>query len=68
MAWIKKIPDEEWGEDLQPLKPKATDPKTGNVDNIIGVHSLDPGSMAAHLGLYQQAMRRTRTLPKSIVR
>ena len=64
MAWIKKLPDDECGDDLQPFKAAATDPKTGIVDNIIGVHSLDAGSMAAHLGLYRQAMRGTTTLPK----
>ncbi len=64
MAWIKTIPDDEWDGKLQPMKAAASDPKTGNVDNIIAVHSLDAGSMSAHLGLYQQAMRGTATLPK----
>ena len=39
-------------------------PATDKVDNIMAVHSLDPGSLKAHLALYKQAMRGTESLPK----
>ncbi len=64
MAWIKTVPPSEWDGKLEPLKAGVTDPDTGDVDNIISVHSLDAGSMQAHLGLYMQAMKGTDTLPK----
>ena len=64
MTWIETINDEHWDGRLSELRPKVTDPETGQVDNIMAVHSLDPGSMNAHVVLYQQAMRGTVTLPK----
>lgn len=64
MTWIKTIDESEWDEELTSLRPKITDPTTGVVDNIMSVHSLDVGSLQAHLALYAQAMRGTKTLPK----
>ena len=64
MTWIETIDEDQWDDQLSELRPKVTDPVTGVVDNIMAVHSLDPGSMKAHLALYQQAMRGTKSLPK----
>lgn len=64
MAWIETIEDTEWEGDLNDLKRVVTDPQSGQVDNIMSIHSLDPGSMKAHVDLYMQAMRGTQTLPK----
>lgn len=64
MTWIETIDDSQWQGELAALQQRVADPKTGHIDNIMAVHSLDPGSMKAHLGLYQQAMRGTATLPK----
>ncbi len=64
MAWIEMIDEDQWGGQLSDLRRKVVDPATGQVDNIMAVHSLDPGSMTAHLGLYRQAMRGTKGLPK----
>lgn len=64
MAWIHTIADREWDGDLAPLKEVLTDPQYGRVDNILGVHSLNPQAMAAHNALYTSAMRGTATLRK----
>ena len=64
MAWIETIDDANWDGDLKDLKPAVTDPQSGQVDNIMSIHSLDVGSLKAHLDLYMQAMRGTPTLPK----
>ena len=64
MTWIQTVDEDDWDDQLAELRRKVTDPATGNVDNIMAVHSLDAGSMKAHLVLYQQAMRGTASLPK----
>ena len=65
MARIEMVDDREWsGTDLEALHPDVVDPSYDRVDNILGIHSLDPGSMRAHLELYRQAMRGTETLRK----
>lgn len=64
MTWIETINEDQWDGQLAELRPRVTDPTTDKVDNIMAVHSLDPGSMKAHLTLYQQAMRGTKSLPK----
>jgi alkylhydroperoxidase family enzyme len=63
--WIRVIDDREWVEgDLAELHGEVVDPRYGRVDKIMQVHSLDPGSLNAHLVLYRQAMRGTSTLRK----
>lgn len=64
MAWIKQRDEADWSGDLEPLRDEVTDPTYGRVDNIMAIHSLDAGSLAAHLGLYRQAMAGTKTLRK----
>lgn len=64
MAWIETIDESQWQGELAELKPLLVDPDTGQVDNIISIHSIDVGSMKAHLGLYRQAMKGTPSLPK----
>lgn len=65
MAWITTRDESDWDDELIALRPKLTDPVTGQVDNILAVHSLDSGSLRAHLDLYVQAMRGTDSLPKA---
>ncbi len=65
MAWIKQVDDKHWDGELTRLRPQVTDPQSGEVDNIMAVHSLDAGSLRAHLALYIQAMRGTDSLPKA---
>ena len=64
MAWIEIIPDDSWDGALGGLYPRVVDPNYGRVDNVLAVHSLNPRSMAAHLGLYESAMAGTATLRK----
>jgi len=64
MTWIETINEDQWDDQLSELRQMVTDPDTGVVDNIMAVHSLDAGSMKAHLALYQQAMRGTKSLRK----
>ena len=65
MAWIDTVDEDDWDADLNSLRPAVTDPQTGQVDNIMAIHSLDAGSLKAHLALYTQAMRGTSSLPKT---
>jgi alkylhydroperoxidase family enzyme len=64
MSWIEETPPKEWTGELARLKSKVKDPNSGDIDNIMSVHSLDAGSMKAHLLLYRQAMKGTEGLPK----
>lgn len=64
MSYIETIDDREWDGELAELRPGVVDPAHDRVDNIMAIHSLDPGSMRAHLGLYRQAMHSTKTLRK----
>jgi len=59
------IDDRQWEDpELSSIRPSVLDPTYGRVDNILGIHSLDPRSLSAHLALYRQAMRSTASLPK----
>ena len=64
MAWIETIDDSKWTGELAKMRTRVVDSETGSVDNILAVHSLDAGSLKAHLGLYLQAMKGTESLPK----
>jgi alkylhydroperoxidase family enzyme len=64
MPWIETLHEEEWKGDLGDMKDRVIDPTYQRVDWIFRIHSLDAGSMDVHLGLYQQAMKGTRTLRK----
>lgn len=63
MAWIETREESEWLSD-DALRRQVADPRTGQIDNIIRVHSIDERSLKAHLQLYMQAMKSTPTLPK----
>lgn len=64
MAWIETVNESDWQGDLAKMRNQLADPATGQVDNILSVHSLDPGSLRAHVDLYMQAMHATESLPK----
>lgn len=40
------------------------DPRTGQLDHILQIHSLHPAGLAAHFQLYRTAMRASRSLRK----
>jgi alkylhydroperoxidase family enzyme len=64
MAWIETIPDDQWEGVLARDAPGVRDPKTGRVDHILGIHSLNPRAMAAHNAVYSSAMTGTKSLRK----
>jgi len=64
MAWIERIPDDEWIGDLAALRERVVDRDANRIDNIMSVHSLNPASVAAHDAVYRSAMAGTRTLRK----
>ena len=64
MAWIETTPSDDADDVLRALYREVADPETGDVDNILAIHSLNPDGLGAHLALYRTVMRGTRTLPK----
>ncbi|MEM9201309.1 MAG: hypothetical protein AAGC53_06605 [Actinomycetota bacterium] len=64
MSWIQTVPDNEWDGDLEPLHGRVVDRDLGRVDHIMAIHSLNPGALAAHDGLYRSAMSGTGSLRK----
>lgn len=55
MAWIKVIPPGESDGELQMQYNKVKDP-SGNVANILAVHSLNPAALRTHVELYKALM------------
>ena len=64
MSWIAIDTDAAPGTELAGLLDRARDPRSGELDHIMAVHSLHPAGLAAHMGLYGSVMRGTETLPK----
>ena len=64
MAWIQRVPDDEWSGDLAPLRDRVIDRDAQRIDNIMSVHSLNAASVAAHEAVYRSAMSGTKTLRK----
>lgn len=64
-AWIRTTGPDEWSDGLARLFDGARDPASGDVDNVLLVHSLAEDSLRAHLELYRVAMRPTPGLSKT---
>jgi alkylhydroperoxidase family enzyme len=64
MAWIATVADGDGDDELAQLFDQVRDRDTGQVDNIMGIHSLNPAGLAAHNALYSSAMAGTATLRK----
>jgi alkylhydroperoxidase family enzyme len=66
MSWIDMVPDSGWSSDdnLRELHGEVVDPRSGRVDQIMAVHSLNPRGMAAHQAVYSSAMAGTSSLRK----
>ncbi|MFT4649297.1 MAG: alkylhydroperoxidase family enzyme [Glaciecola sp.] len=64
MAWIKTTPLDAAQGQLLELYQSALDPSTGELDNIMSIHSAHPPGLAAHLALYNAVMRGTSSLRK----
>ena len=56
MAWIEVINEDEATSRLAEMYAKMVEP-WGGVDNIMKIHSLNPGSLLGHLEFYQALMR-----------
>jgi uncharacterized peroxidase-related enzyme len=63
MAWIKVIGEDEATGKLAEMYAELIEP-WGGVDNIMKIHSLNPASLQAHVGLYKTVMRGSKALSK----
>jgi len=64
MAWIPSPNPDECQPDVADRLRQHADPGTGEVDEILRVHALDPGGLDGHLAVYKAAMRGTPGLRK----
>lgn len=55
-AWIQSIPEDDAEDELAAAYQVAGDPKSGKVDHIMKIHSLNPQSMLDHENLYRTLM------------
>ena len=55
-AWINTIAEEDASGELRRAYQRSGDPKTGSVDHIMKIHSLNPASLIDHLHLYKTLM------------
>ncbi len=56
IAYIETVPETLASGDLLRAYRRAADPKTGNVDHIMKIHSLNPASLIDHQHLYKTLM------------
>ncbi len=64
MAWIRTLSAADADPQLASLLAAHADPRTGEVDEILSVHTLGAEGLRAHLAVYTSAMRGTAGLPK----
>ena len=55
-AWIDTVPEDDAEGDLAEAYRLTADPKTGDVDHIMKVHSLHTQSLFDHFNLYKTLM------------
>lgn len=56
VAWIETVAEADATGALQSAYKRAGDPKSGNVDHIMKIHSLHPASLIDHMHLYKTLM------------
>jgi len=56
VAWIRMIREDEAEGELAEMYRRYCEP-SGQVDNILKIHSLNPPSLEGHLKLYAHLMR-----------
>ena len=56
IAWIETVPEEEASGELAEAYERERDPKSGEVDHILRVHSLHPRTLDDHARLYHTVM------------
>ena len=64
MPWIETVDESDATGSLAELYREMCDPASGELDNVLKIHSLDPVGLAAHWSLYRSAMRGTKGLRK----
>ena len=64
MAWIHTTKLAEATGELRQQFTRALDPQSGELDNIMSIHSAHPAGLGAHFDLYNAVMRPTKSLPK----
>ena len=55
-AWIRVIDEDEAEGELAEIYDKERMPQTGQVDNILKIHSLHPQTLRDHVQLYTTIM------------
>jgi alkylhydroperoxidase family enzyme len=61
MAWIEIIPESQADSELTDCYAEVR-ALSGDLDEVLTVHSLHPAGLRAHWAVYRAAMRPTRTL------
>lgn len=56
IAWIDTVPECAAAGELKRAYQRSADAKTGGVDHIMKIHSLNPASLIDHLHLYKTLM------------
>ena len=56
IAWIETAPEADATGELKRAYQRAADPKSGKVDHIMKIHSLNPASLIDHMRLYKTLM------------
>ena len=64
MAWIRIVPEQVADSELSRLYEKVRDPRSGQLDTILAIHSLHPEGLDSHYRLYGTVMRGTASLRK----
>ena len=55
-AWIQTIPEDDAQGEVARAYQRSADKKSGRVDHIMKIHSLNPQSLLDHLHLYKTLM------------
>ena len=56
LAWIETVPEADATGELKRAYQRAGDVKSGQVDHIMKIHSLNPASLVDHMHLYKTLM------------
>lgn len=65
IAWIDVIAEDEAEGDVARAYKRSADKKSGKVDHIMKIHSLNPKSLTDHLHLYKTLMHAESPLSKT---
>lgn len=56
VAWIEVIPEDQAEGELAEIYDEERVPQTGQVDNVLKIHSLHPQTLRDHSQLYKTLM------------